>query len=77
MNKERRKTLHGIIDELESQKENIETLQEEEQEAYDNLPESIQASDRGDAMCENADDLSDAADSLDDIISALQEILER
>ncbi len=77
MNKERRKTLQGIIDELESQKENIETLQEEEQEAYDNLPESIQASDRGAAMCENADDLSDAADSLDDVISALQDILDR
>lgn len=77
MNKERRKTLQGIIDELESQKENIETLQEEEQEAYDNLPESIQASDRGDAMCENADGLADAASDLEDVISVLQEILER
>ena len=77
MNKERRKTLQEIIDVLEEQKYGIESVCEEEQEAYDNLPESIQDSERGEAMSENIDSMESAASDLDDIISTLQEIIER
>ena len=59
MNAVRRKTLKGIMEqlsELESLKQSImESLQEvidEEQEAYDNMPESLQYSDRGEQMQE-------------------------
>ena len=41
MNKERRKAIEEIIDQLGTLKEQIESVSEEESEAYDNLPESI------------------------------------
>lgn len=77
MNKERRSRINQIISELESLKYDIENVGEEEQEAYDNLPESIQYSKRGESMSDNVSDLEDAASNLDDIISTLQDIIER
>ena len=41
MNNARRKEIENITAELESIKERIEALQEEEQDAFDNLSESI------------------------------------
>ena len=77
MNKARRKAIEEIIAQLDEQKEAIEAVQEEEQEAYDNLPESIQYTERGEAISENADDLEQAASDLDDVISNLQDIIDR
>ena len=77
MNKQRRKWLEKIIGQLETAKGEIDSVAEEEREAYENLPEGIQESDRGDAMCENADDLEQASSELDDLIQNLNEILER
>jgi ABC-type transporter Mla subunit MlaD len=77
MNKARRKAIEEIIDQLGTLKEQIESVCEEEQEAYDNLPESIQYSERGEAMSEAASDLEDAASSIDDVMSTLQDIIER
>ena len=77
MNKARRKAIEEIIDQLGTLKEQIESVCEEEQEAYDNLPESIQYSERGEAMSEAASDLEDAASSIDDLMSTLQDIIER
>ena len=77
MNKARRKWLQSVINALEEQKGELESIQDEEQEAYDNLPESLNDTDRANDMYENIDGLGDAASELDDIISNLQEILER
>ena len=77
MNKERRKEIDEIIDQLGMLKEQIERISEEEQEAYDNLPESIQYSERGEAMVEHVTDLDDAASSIDDVMSTLQDIIDR
>lgn len=77
MNKERRSWINQIISELESLKDDIENVGVEEQEAYDNLPESIQNSERGESMSDNVSDLEDAASNLDDIICTLQNIIER
>ena len=77
MNKERRKAIEEIIDQLGVLKEQVESISEEEQEAYDNLPEGIQYSERGEAMGENATDLEDAASTIDEAITTLQDIIER
>ena len=77
MNKARRKMLQGIIDNLDAQCENIVAVQTEEQEAFDNIPENLQYSERGETMNENANGLEQAASDLEDIISTLQEIMER
>ena len=77
MNKARRKAIEEIIDQLGTLKEQIECISEEEQEAFDNLPESIQYSERVEAMGEYVTDLDDAASSIDDVMSTLQDIIER
>ena len=77
MNKARRKWLQKVIDALEEQKSEIDSIYDEEQEAYDNMPEGLQESERGQAVGENVDGLESASSELEDIISNLQEILER
>ena len=77
MNKARRKWLEDIIGKLEEQKDELYQLYEEEQEAYDNMPEILQDSERGQAAYEYASDLESEHDSLEDVIQNLQEILDR
>lgn len=77
MNKARRKWLEDVIAKLEEQKEELESIQCEEQESYDNMPESLQYSERGEAIEENANDLDSYASDLQDVIDNLQEILYR
>ena len=55
MNKTRRKWLEKTIATLEDQKLELESICEEEQEAYDNMPESLQESEKGQTMYENID----------------------
>lgn len=75
MNKVRRKTIEEIISIMENLKERIDNVSEEEQEAFDNLPEGLQASEKGEKMEENVGILEEASSSLDDIVSNLQELL--
>ena len=50
MNNQRRKIINAVIAKLTEAGETIGEVLDEEQDAFDNLPEGIQASDRGDAM---------------------------
>ena len=50
MNKDRRNRIEKCISQLEDIKTELECIRDEEQEAYDNLPEGIQMSERGDTM---------------------------
>lgn len=77
MNKERRKAIEEIIEQLGTLKDQLESISEEEQQAFDNLPEPFQYSERGDAMMEVVSDMEDATSSIDDVMSILQDITER
>ena len=77
MNKARRKAIEEIIGKLEELKDQLETLSTEELEAYDNLPESIQSSERGERMSEGVDDIDDATGSIEDAIYTLTDLIER
>ena len=77
MNKARRQWIERIINELETQRDELTNVQEEEQEAFDNMPEGLQYSEKVEAISENASDLEDAASSIDDVMSTLQDIIER
>lgn len=77
MNKARRKQLEDLIEQLSVIKESIEAVLEEEQEAFDNLPEGIQESERGEVMQENIDNLQTAADSLEsEVIDYIQGVID-
>lgn len=75
MNKDRRKNLATIIETLEAMKSSLEDVRDEEESAFDNLPESIQESERGETMQEIVDALYDACDSLEETIDSLNEII--
>ena len=77
MNKARRQWIEKIVNELETQRDELNNVYEEEQEAYDNLPESIQGSERGEEMYEGIGTIEDASDSLDELIENLRELIEK
>ena len=76
MNKLRRKELNSIIEILEEANSRLEMVKDEEQEAFDNLPEGIQYSERGEQMEEYVDDMDTAYDSIQEAIDTLTEIAE-
>ena len=87
MNRERRSRIRGLIkafkdlsstiqNDLSSQ---VQDLHDLEEEAFDNMPESMQDSDRGTAMQDAMDELqsavdlsSEASDAFDSIVDSLQ-----
>jgi hypothetical protein len=50
----------------------LEEVRDEEQDAYDNMPEGLQYSERGDMMQEAIDSLDEAVDAVDEVISNLE-----
>lgn len=73
MNGKRRLLIGKVIEQLENLKMEIETLQEIEQEAFDNLPEGLQQSDKGTAMEEASSALEAALSSLEETTNSLEE----
>lgn len=77
MNKDRRNRISKCIEQLEEIKSELEYIMDEEQDAFDNMPESLQYAERGDIMQECIDGISDAIDGFDDIIDQLNEVIEK
>lgn len=71
MNKERRNRIVDAINRIEAL---IQDILEDEQEAYDNMPENLQASENGIISEEAQDSLDSAIDALEEAISYLEEI---
>lgn len=76
MNKARRKELSRIAEELENLRDALDAVASEEREAYDNLPESLQESDRGCAMEEAVDELDDICGELDDLRQRIESVVD-
>ena len=76
MNVTRRKQLAKLVEQLESVMSDIDTIREQEQEAYDNMPESIQESERGDRMSEIIDSIQYAYDNVSDAVYNINEAIE-
>lgn len=88
MNRIRRKSLKVILGQMEELSTVLETVKEalqdvlnEEQEAYDNLPEGLQEADRGQQMQEYIEALESVVDSLgeldiEDLCRTVEEIAE-
>lgn len=51
----------------------LEEIKDEEQEAYDNMPESLQESERGQAMYQAVENLESAIDSLSEALDHTEE----
>lgn len=77
MNKDRRKRLQQICDILEEQLASLEEIRDEEKGAFVNLPEGLQAAERGQIMEECQTALDFACGDLENLKDSLVEILER
>lgn len=73
MNKQRRKAIGDIYDKLIDIQSDLEYIRDEEQEAFDNLPESIQYSERGERMEEYISSLEEALDYVGYAVESLDE----
>lgn len=74
MNKIRRKQLQEASELIAKAQGIIERVKDEEQEAHDNLPESIQHGEKGQQMEEYIDMLDEAYRQCDDLMSIIDEI---
>lgn len=74
MNKARRNKLGEAFDLVNSAKEILKGVREEEQEAYDNLPESFQNGSKGEDMQNYMEMIEEAANYLDDANSVIEQI---
>lgn len=75
MNKTIRKRINELIEGLQSIRNEIEMIAEEEQEKFDNLPEGIQATERGENLEAAAEALQSGMDSIDEAIEYFQEAI--
>jgi len=73
MNRERRKEIEEIRGQLAELWDRLDTVRAEEEEAYDNLPQSIQDSERGETTLTGLQELEDALDLIDNAKDALDE----
>lgn len=76
MNNTRRKAIMKIAERLEELKTDFELLRDEEQEAFDNLPEGIQESERGEHMeniIYNMEEVLENLESAFDTMNALED----
>lgn len=76
MNKQRRMRLDEAHSKLLEAQEIIEEVMNEEQDAFDNLPESLQGSERGEQMEEYIGTMQDVYDGIDEFMCNLYEIIE-
>lgn len=76
MNNARRKQLQRIQDELRDIYERLDILCDEEQEAYDNMPESLQDTERGERSQNAIDTLESVRDQVLEAADELDEVFE-
>lgn len=74
MNKKRRKEIENLRESISETKAKLQDLLDEEQQAFDNMPESIQESERGEEIQEIIEYMEAAIDSLKEATESLTEI---
>lgn len=74
MNNKRRKEIEKISNQITELLGGLQVIQEEEQEAFDNLPEGIQESEKGEVIEENADNIQSVIDEIESQLTELEEL---
>lgn len=74
MNKERRKKIDILKTRIEEIKSELNSILLEEEMVFDNMPENLQCSMRGEESEAAIDCMNEAIDSLDEAIDQLNEI---
>lgn len=74
MNRKRKKRIEELIGQISDLQNEVKQLLEEEQEAYNNLPENLQESECGERMERAVEQLDCADSSLEETIDYLSDI---
>lgn len=77
MNKDRRNRLSGVIDTITDAISELEEIRDEEQDALDSLPESLQYSSKGEMMQECIDDMESVMSDMENVQESIQEIIDK
>jgi methyl-accepting chemotaxis protein len=75
MNKQRRRAILSVIDQLGNISQEVNDIQCEEQEYYDNMPESLQSSEAGERAEEVSGILEEITDSIGELVEQLKECI--
>jgi len=76
MNNDRRTRINQAVGLMQEALSILETARDEEQENYDNMPESLQGSERGEAAEQAVSNLEDTCSNLEDAISSAESAAE-
>lgn len=77
MNKQTRARLQALYDKICSLIDDLDSITMDQQSIHDNIPENLQASQRGEAQEEIVGFLDDALDSFRSGLDSLQEAINR
>lgn len=75
MNKERRQKLWTIKSVLAKAKDDLDSVNEDEEDAYDNMSESLQSGEQGQKSQEAIDGLGEVTDNLETSIDLLDSMI--
>lgn len=75
MNAARRKQIDRVVSRLNDIKADLESIQTEEQDAFEAMPESLQAGERGQRSEQASDSIEESLDSIEGALDALQEAI--
>lgn len=73
MNKERRKRIEEVTNQIDSLKGEIEDILSEEEEYKENIPENMQGGERFEIAEAACDNLQNAVDNIEEALSYLEE----
>lgn len=73
MNDQRRKAIEAVLADLADLRSRVEAIHQEEQEAFDSMPEGLQQTPNGQASEAAASSLDDALSAFDEIEGSLDE----
>lgn len=74
MNKERRSKILQVIKEIEIVKNSLQNILDDEENAFDNMPENLQCSARGEESEESIEYMDEAVEALNTAIEQLENI---
>lgn len=76
MNNNRRKKLLNIYEKLSNLLAELDCIIDDENEAFNNMPQSIQNTDKGELMQNGIDSLEIAKEKIETALSELEELME-
>ena len=74
MNKQRRAAIAKVIDKINQNKDELQSILDDEEFAFDNLSEGLQATEMGQTMEEAIDVLGEAIEGLDEVTGNLNDL---